>query len=510
MATTIQDNQMPYRSGVFPLNRPDRIGAVAAIHGVAVSDVERCRVLELGCGDGVTLLSIAHSMPTSECIGVDLLSVRIAEAKKYAAEIGLTNVSFRARDVMDLDPKELGQFDYVIAHGLYSWVPDAVSERLLLIYRECLKPDGAGLISYNTFPGWHLRDLLRDAMRFADGATMKPAARAENAFEFVRQLVRSIASDKPHQSILANELESASRKELSVLLYDELSENNRPCLFQTFVERLERSGLKYVAEIEPRLPHGLIPEAQAMLDDAEGDPIRREQLLDFLLCTRFRNSIVCRAENRISPDPLPDALENLYLTTNTAPPPHASLSDDSEVPFSRPDNSTFTTNHAMTKSMLGLLSRRRPARVAFAEIRSHLASEFPDLGNAKFENELVRTKQFAIKLMRSAILDVGCFRPPIAATISSRPTASEFARWQAAAGWEYVTNMYGASFEIENDLLRALIVVLDGSKGADEIPASILELVQVSEQDQKMLTEMLPGLVDLGLEQLRQMALLVD
>lgn len=510
MVSGVANNSFAYRSGVFPLNRPDRIGAVAALHGVAVKEIEKCRVLELGCGDGLTLLSIAHSMPSSECVGVDLLPERIDEANSYAKEIGLENVSFRALDLMDLAPDDFGQFDFIIAHGLYSWVPEAVSERLLLIYREFLKPRGLGLISYNTFPGWHLRNLVRDSMLFGSDPMMEPAARADSALEFVDLLSRSISNGTPYQTVLAKEAVEAAKKERPVLFYDEMAEVNHPCLFQTFVSRLEKAGLRYVAEIEPRLPRGLPLEAEKKLEALEYDAIRREQFIDFLLCTRFRNSIVCRAENETSANTLPDALEDLFLTCSATPPTDASLANGAEVAFTLADGSAFSTNHAMTKSMLGFLNRRRPGRVSFSEIRSHLALEFPELGNAEFEEELSQTKQFAAELFRSNILEAGCFQPAMAEAISDRPCAFEFARWQAERGWNYVTNVYGKSFQLENDLIRALIVCLDGSNAVVEIPENIVGLIQVSKQDQDRLQGMLPGLIDQGLEQLWRMALLVE
>ena len=149
MASEFAYDAVAYPSFVFPHIRPDRLGAIAMLHGVNVPPIDNCRVLELGCGDGANLISIAYSMPGSQCIGLDLSIERIKEAKQIAEVVGISNADFHQADVMEFDAERFGRFDFIIAHGLFSWVPDFVREKILWIYSNCLEPNGVGYISYN-------------------------------------------------------------------------------------------------------------------------------------------------------------------------------------------------------------------------------------------------------------------------------------------------------------------------------------------------------------------------
>ncbi len=142
-------DEVPYSSFTFPQTRPDRLATLGAFHGMQPAAPESCRVLELGCGDGTNLLSFAYILPGSSFLGVDLSRVHIDSANRAAGELRLKNLEFHCDDVMNLTRDGVGEFDYIIAHGLFSWVPEAVRTRILEIYAECLAPHGVGYISYN-------------------------------------------------------------------------------------------------------------------------------------------------------------------------------------------------------------------------------------------------------------------------------------------------------------------------------------------------------------------------
>src|SRR5262245_7165996 len=101
-------------------SHPDRLATLATLFGLAPADVSRCRVLELGCGDGINLISIALSLPEAECVGIDLAAVGIGKGQAIVQELGLKNVTLRQLDLMEVD-RDFGQFDFIIAHGVYSW-----------------------------------------------------------------------------------------------------------------------------------------------------------------------------------------------------------------------------------------------------------------------------------------------------------------------------------------------------------------------------------------------------
>ncbi len=159
-------DEVPYSSFTFPQTRPDRLATLAAFLGMRPAPPERCRVLELGCGDGTNLISFAYILPDSRFVGIDLGQRHIEDAKNAATELGLTNLEFHCEDVMNFSRERYGEFDYIIAHGLFSWVPEAVRTKILKIYAECLTPQGVGHISFNAYPGCKTREMLWDMMKY--------------------------------------------------------------------------------------------------------------------------------------------------------------------------------------------------------------------------------------------------------------------------------------------------------------------------------------------------------
>jgi SAM-dependent methyltransferase len=155
-----------YPATVFPQTHPSRLATVAFLRGVQPAPVNRCRVLELGCGLGANVIGMAFQLPESEFIGLDLARRPVASGQAFVAELGLRNISLHSMDLCRASAEEFGRFDFIIAHGVYSWVPQPVRERILAICREMLNPQGVAYISYNAFPGNHLRDLVRWMMRF--------------------------------------------------------------------------------------------------------------------------------------------------------------------------------------------------------------------------------------------------------------------------------------------------------------------------------------------------------
>ena len=102
---------------------------------------------------------MALALPGASLVGVDAAPKAIARGQGLVAELGLDNVTLQARRIEEHSPAA-GAFDYVIAHGVYSWVPAAVRDRLLAICREALTDAGVAYVSYNALPGGRLRDAL--------------------------------------------------------------------------------------------------------------------------------------------------------------------------------------------------------------------------------------------------------------------------------------------------------------------------------------------------------------
>ena len=102
--------------------------------GVPVAPVQTARVLEVGSAVGGHLLPMAMALPGAHFTGFDLAEEQVARASAAAKELGLTNVTFVEADIREFEP-DPGTFDFVIAHGIYSWVPPDVRDALLALVK---------------------------------------------------------------------------------------------------------------------------------------------------------------------------------------------------------------------------------------------------------------------------------------------------------------------------------------------------------------------------------------
>src|SRR5580693_4601208 len=113
-----------YPSYTHPQTHPDRLAVIGSLFGLEPAPVNRCRVLELGCGNGTNLVPMAWGLPQSEFVGIDLAALPVERGQRMIRDLALKNVRLVQGDLLQVDAG-WGKFDYIIAHGLYSWVPAA-------------------------------------------------------------------------------------------------------------------------------------------------------------------------------------------------------------------------------------------------------------------------------------------------------------------------------------------------------------------------------------------------
>lgn len=285
---------LPYRHGAVPASHPGRLGAIARLMGQGAAAPDRCRVLELGCGEGMNLLPLAERFPESEFVGVDFSAGQIRTAEEAKAAIGIGNARFVRADLKDFEP-EAGTFDYVIAHGVYSWVPDDLKTRLLQLCARALNPRGVAYISYNVHPGWGLLGSLRAIVRGELARVSDPRAHLK---QLLPALHRSFASqDTPYAKLMTEALTEWQELPEELLLHNELEAINDPVTFLDFTEHTSAHGLRYLAEANfASMPLDHLPvAARAELAGLGLDALRGQQLLDLLGNRQFRASILTPA-----------------------------------------------------------------------------------------------------------------------------------------------------------------------------------------------------------------------
>jgi len=229
-------DQIPYTSHAFPQTHPDRLATTARIFRLSPPDVAACRVLELGCASGGNVIPIAFNFPGSEFVGIDLSRHQVEEAQHAIHALGLRNIRVEQASIMEIDDS-WGQFDYIICHGVFSWVEADVQDRILTIAARNLSPEGVAYISYNTYPGWHMREMVRHMMRYHAEQFDQPQEQVDQARALLTFLASASSDMGPYNQLLTSEAERLSGSPDSYLFHEHLERTNLPIYFHEFIER---------------------------------------------------------------------------------------------------------------------------------------------------------------------------------------------------------------------------------------------------------------------------------
>ncbi|MFN7988591.1 MAG: class I SAM-dependent methyltransferase [Thermoanaerobaculia bacterium] len=469
-------DEVPYMAASFSNTHPEILAVTALLRGLDPPPLAGARVLELGCARGANLVPMATSLPGAEFVGVDLSARQIEEARETAAAVGAPNVTFHAMDLRDLD-ESFGSFDYVVGHGLYSWVPPEVQEAILEVCARRLSPNGIVYLSYNTFPGWHVSVMFRDMMLYRIRKISDPQERLREARGFMRFLADSA---KPAESLWAVLLkEQADYVDQATdwyLLHDDLETENNPVYFSEMVERAARHGLQYVTEERWGTPDEVLsPEVWKILDRFATDRVEREQYLDFLRNGRFRRSLFCHAGLQIASGPVPDRLERCRFRTRVRPvDPAADPLAPGEEAFVGEGGLSLTTGDMRLRTLLHVLYDVWPGTLDFAATTHILAEAVRRTagGEAPPTHALARMLQQALlaQLVSTHLLNV-----PIATEAPERPRATPVARHQALRG-DLVTNLFHQSLDLE-PLDRVVLPLLDGTRTMNDLEAAVAAAV---------------------------------
>jgi SAM-dependent methyltransferase len=418
-----------YPGLAFRQTRPDRLAAIGRLHGMRPAAVGACRVLELGCGDGVNLLTMAAARPGSEFVGVDAAARAIGSGRALVEAAGLANVRLLELDLERL-PDDLGRFDYVVAHGVYSWVPPSTRSALLRACRELLAPDGIAFVSYNAYPGSYLRDMANEAFEWHLRGVTDPAERVRGARELMELTLRAGGSTRAAH-VLQGQMQELLEKRPELLFHDDLAAVNTPVWFHEFASHARAHGLQFLSEAtvgESRaleLTPGLAPAVDALARDR----LEREQYTDILKNRQFRETLLCHAEVELRDGLDAEAVGSMWVSAE------------------EPGEVRVDTSNPLVQQALASLRERRPEAVPVASLEG---------GPALLE---MLTQAYV-----AGLVELWDEPPPVASGPGERPAAAPLARAQATAGSDHASSLLHGSVELSDELGRRLITLLDGSR----------------------------------------------
>ena len=294
--------ELGYKSYPFPFTTPAYLEAYGTLVGLKPPTAKTARVLELGATYGGNIISQAAHNPEATFVGIELSQDQVEKGNKIIGDAKLDNVSLVQGDILNFD-ESMGTFDYIIAHGFYSWISDEMKDKLLDIISNHLADNGIAYVSYNTYPGWHTMEEVRQLMLFAnrghDESTHKEKVlRGKTVGSLVGAQILNYDNLKERNSKFLGALRSVMQKDDYYVGHDHLEPHNDPCYLYQFNDHLKANNFAYVGDADLTLSmvrtydESIADKLEQLAPNSQAD---QEQYLDFMLDTTFRKSIICKA-----------------------------------------------------------------------------------------------------------------------------------------------------------------------------------------------------------------------
>ncbi|MGB6690804.1 MAG: class I SAM-dependent methyltransferase [Terracidiphilus sp.] len=450
---------VPYPALAFSNTHPERLAAMAILHGLEPAPVERCRVLEVACNEGANLIPMAYAIPGSEFVGFDLARQPVERARQRIGELGLQNIRIFASDLMEVGA-DLGQFDYIIAHGVYSWVPEPVRDRLLALCRELLMPQGIAFLSYNALPGGYVRSMIREMMRFMMNGTENVDHQVGVALGLVYFLLDGRPEDDPYRRMIEQHLQRMGDRNLNATFHDELCDVNDAVRFIEFAEHARRHGLQYLCEakLPPPSDPGYRPQIREAIEKvAPGDIFRQEQMLDFARARKYRETLLCRADCEVRRDLSAERFRKLLFSS---PASSAPGKEAGTTIFNLPGGATMESNHPGAVAIMRELERAWPRALRWEEIE-------PRIDGCGFQLN-ADGAALLLRLSAGEFIEMHGWRAELPRAISARPRASRCSVREAASSGQ-ATNLFHSIVRFDDPIARKLFMLLDGTRSRNEL-----------------------------------------
>jgi methyltransferase-like protein/2-polyprenyl-3-methyl-5-hydroxy-6-metoxy-1,4-benzoquinol methylase len=456
-----------YPSYTHPQTHPDRLAVIGSLFGMNPARLESCRVLELGCGDGSNLIPMAAGLSGSEFLGLDLAARPVSRGQQAIRDLGMANVRLVHNNLTEING-DWGKFDYIIAHGVFSWVPVEFREHLLRICRNSLAPHGIAFVSYNTFPGCHLRNMLREIMLFHVRGFDAADEKVRQAQALVKFLVEAQDTGDEYRLWMKAELETIRGHDDGHLYHDELADISEPFYFTQFIERASAHGLQYLAEADyfEMFDYGFKEPTRQILNQLGRNRILREQYLDFLKCRRFRQTLLCHRETELQATPRPEPVAGFWISSpaqSKAGATDLDMSPGTTVTYETPKGARCATDFVVGKAALAILQKNRPVPVQFHKLlQEALLNTGSPAGGNNDTSASETLSAFLLDLYSAGIVEFRAAKPRMVRETGERPAASPLARWQAQRG-DFVTTQFHTAVKVEDEIGRCLLSSLDGT-----------------------------------------------
>ncbi|ALG67096.1 class I SAM-dependent methyltransferase [Beggiatoa leptomitoformis] len=482
MSSEQQDSYdaLPYLSNVMHYTQPYHIAAIAQLFGMNPPRPETARILELGCANGGNIVATAHAFPQATCVGIELSARQVAMANGIIQHLDLKNIVVKQMDILDFSEQE-GMFDYIIAHGIYTWVTADVQEKILRICQQHLNPNGIAYISYNTKPGWNMRGTIRDMMLYHTKSIKDPHEKVVQMRALWQFLAETTQAGRDSYSLFLNEeFKLFAEFDESYLFHDFLEAENNPLYLHEFVEQASAHDLVYVGDtyLHTMLASNFPPEIANTLSLFKDDLVHQEQYMDFLRNRHFRHSLLCHKNTPLQRAISAERLINLYAVSTLEEVQDTQVPAGKTVFANRLGN--LVTDNPIIIAGLHCLREQFPQSMQLSDLVAQVKLRLPSdlvVDSATIEHNLA---DILLQVYTKGLIELHACPLPFVITVSDKPKASTLAQWRITQGIK-ASNLRFETLTIEHPVGGLILPYLDGTRDRAALIALLQEKVSSGE-----------------------------
>lgn len=464
-----------YESRSYSQTHPDHLYTLAKLFGLQPTEFANARILELGCASGGNIIPLACQAPSARIVGIDLSSVQIQRAARSIKELGLTNIEVFHLSIEDITP-DFGQFDYIICHGIYSWVPDNVREKILSVCQNHLTPQGVAYISYNTLPGWNAVKSIREMMLYHTKAILDPIAKAKEARNLLSFMVKGLGDENSaYAKFLRNEIDILANQPDSYLVHDHLGQVNQPFYFYQFIDSAKRYQLSYLADTDLALMYAAnLPPSLSNEMSKIKDVVACGQYLDFILNQRFRCTLLCHDNVKVNRHLLTHQIKSFYLSFKGKIKEQCQDPHNEEPMNFIGQHISLALTHPLSKVAMLKLAEHKGKPIAFDALCDSVVKEIPSHDRAYVEWFLVEELNL-MRLVLGGLIQIHSNGGRYADSPGETPLAAGWIHYQLKHQ-TWVTNHRHENISL-NDIERFILQNCDGQISVKELSQKLTEFL---------------------------------
>lgn len=462
-----------YRSDPFVKTHPEHLASLGILFGFTPVNPLQCRVLEIGCAMGGNIIPMAMNYPDSEFVGIDISSNQINIATNQAASIGLKNIKLLNISIEQIDDS-FGKFDFIICHGVFSWVPPQIQQKILDVCQKQLSEFGIAYISYNVHPGWHIKNIVKDLMRLrSQNSTL------EDKVSDAKKVVELYSSyDLPLKNVFNKQLETLNTVPNHYILHEHLADYNIPFYFYDFINLAKRNKLTYLcdASFSENFISSLPETLQQQILDMSDDRTMVEQYYDFAVGRTFRSTLFVHDQHRINPIVETQRIRLLSLIGDLKIKDTSyNLTDNSDVVFTSKNTTSpeLTACIPITKAALKCLEESWPCSLNFNDLfqlsYQKLGLSIETRDQQILEKDIQQLCDDLTTAYQSNSLRLFRINPPLCVNqASDKPIVSPLIAQQVKDKHEIFTTQHHESLSLD-DNLKNIIPFLFGTNTQVEL-----------------------------------------